>query len=329
MDLSPLIDTALDRTVAPGFSRIGWEVRKRLPSWPDDPAPNSLKGRQAIVTGATSGLGTATAAGFARLGARVHFVVRDTDKGERVADELRAQVPGAEIVVWRCDVSDLDSVAAFTEAFLAAESALHVIVHNAGALPPERRTSPQGHELTQALHVLGPIAMTEQLLPALAASSDPATGDDARVIFVTSGGMYTQALRDDDPEYLRGDYSGTVAYARSKRVQIELLPELNQRWISHGVRVYATHPGWADTPGVTESLPTFRKVVGPFLRDADSGADTTVWLAAIEPAPPGGGLWHDRRDRPTHMRNKTKPQPHQVARIWEWVRDAVKLPATD
>lgn len=314
------LDGALDRTVAPGFSQIGYAVRSRLPGWPADPEPGALVGRAALVTGATSGLGLATAAGLARLGARVHLVVRDEAKGQRVADELRDEVPDADLELWTCDVADLADVRRLAEAFLAAGESLDVVVHNAGALPGTRQESPQGHELTMALHVLGPVLMTELLLPALARAEDA-----ARVILVTSGGMYAQRLRDDDPEYLTGDYSGTTAYARSKRAQVELLGALDERWSPAGVRVYATHPGWADTPGVQTSLPTFRRVTRPILRDAEGGADTTVWLAATEPSPAPGGLWHDRCERPTHLRPGTRSTPEQVARMWDWVAEHAGL----
>ena len=170
-----------------------------------------------------------------------------------------------------------------------------------------------------ALHVLSPLAMTEQLLPAL-------RDRDARVILVTSGGMYTQPLRDDDPEYLSGDYSGTTAYARSKRAQVELLPTLVGRWGPHGVRVYATHPGWADTPGVAESLPTFHRLTGPFLRDAEGGADTTIWLAADRAGrpPPAACGTTGAPGRPTSPR-RTRPTDDQVERMWAWVEDQAGL----
>ncbi len=317
--LGRLVDTALDRTVAPGFSEVGYAVRRRLPGWPADPAPGSLVGRTAMVTGATSGLGIATAAGLARLGATVHLVVRNPAKGDTVAEQLRRDVgEQAGFTVWTCDVSDLDSVRAFAADVLARETSLDILVHNAGALPPTRQESAQGHELTMALHVLGPVAMTEGLLPVLA-------GRDARVLLVTSGGMYSQALRADDPEYLDGTYSGATAYARGKRAQVELLPVLSERWRDAGVSVYATHPGWADTPGVSESLPTFRKVTGPFLRDAEGGADTTVWLSAVTPAPADAGLWHDRRERPTHMLSRTRTGTVERQRMWDWVRRAADL----
>jgi NAD(P)-dependent dehydrogenase (short-subunit alcohol dehydrogenase family) len=318
MRITRLLDTALDRTVAPGFSRVGYAVRSVLPDWPADPPPDALKGRTAIVTGASSGLGIATVEGLARLGARVHLVVRDEAKGRRVLTELRGRVPGSQLLLWRCDLADLADVRRFTDEFVAAGESVDVLVHNAGALPERRAESEQGHELTMALHVLSPVAMTEQLLPAL-------RNHEARVILVTSGGMYTQPLREDDPEYLSGDYSGTTAYARSKRVQVELLPTLVGRWGPHGVRVYATHPGWADTPGVAESLPTFHRLTGPFLRDAEGGADTTVWLAATEPVPTAGGLWHDRRSRPTHFTSRTRPTDDQVERMWAWVEDQAGL----
>jgi hypothetical protein len=135
--------------------------------------------------------------------------------------------------------------------------------------------------------------------------------------------MYAQPLRDDDPEYRKGDYAPTTAYARSKRAQVELLPVLQRRW--PGLDVHATHPGWADTPGVQTSLPTFRRVTGPVLRDAEGGADTTVWLLAVQPAPPGGGLWHDRRRRPTSLLRKTRTGEDQRDRLWQWVCQAAGL----
>ena len=305
------LDTALDRTVAPGYTKLGLGVRRRLPTWPADPAPGSLAGRTALVTGATSGLGAATAEGLAALGADVHLVVRNPDKGEQVLAEIAARVPGARLWVARCDLGDLDDVRRF-----AAElepGAVDVLVHNAGALPAERTESPQGHELTMALHVLTPVLMTELLRSRM-------RGRHARVVLVTSGGMYGQALRADDPEYLAGDYSGTTAYARSKRAQVELLPELDERWAADGIVVGATHPGWADTPGVVDSLPTFHRVTGPFLRDAAGGADTTVWFAATQPAPHSGRLWHDRRARPTHLLRKTRTPPSARRDMWAWVR---------
>jgi len=311
------VDTALDRSVALGFSRIGLGVRRQLPTWPADPTPGALGGQTVVVTGATSGLGLATAHGVLALGGRLVLVARNEEKAARVRAELATAHPGARIETVLADLADLDDVRrAATE--LVALGPLHAIVHNAGLMPPERSESPQGHELTMAVHVLGPVLMTDLLRPALA--------EGARIIMVTSGGMYAQTLRADDPEYVTGDYSPTTAYARSKRAQVELLPLMGARW-GAGVLVYATHPGWADTPGVEESLPTFRRLTRPVLRDAAGGAETTVWLTAVRPAPPSGTLLHDRRVRPTHFRAGTRPSADEVARMWAWVTTEAGLDA--
>lgn len=311
-------DTALDRTVAPGYTKVGLAVRRRLPGWPADPAPDSLRGQRALVTGATSGLGLATARGLARLGAQVHLVVRNEEKGREVASGLRRDVPGVRIEVHRCDLGDLDDVRRF--AGTVGLDRLDLLVHNAGLMPPERTESPQGHELTMAVHLLGPVLMTDLLRPALAAVGE------SRVILVTSGGMYAQRLRADDPEYLMGEYSPTTAYARSKRAQIELLPTLARRWGSHGVAVHAMHPGWADTPGVVDSLPGFHRLTAPVLRDADGGADTIVWLAAVAPAPETGQLWHDRRPRPIHLFGRNTASEDDIRTITTWMQEQVTGP---
>jgi dehydrogenase/reductase SDR family protein 12 len=272
------------------------------------------------VTGASSGLGERTAHDLAALGATVHLVVRDAGRGGRVAAEIESAVGRAGAArVWVCDVSDLDSVRTFCAAFLSAGLPLRALVQNAGALPATRTESAQGHEMTMALHVLGPVLMTELLLPLLGA-------DAGRVVFVTSGGMYSQPLPVDDPEFLRGEYAGATAYARSKRGQIELLPVLALRWLPAGVSVSATHPGWAATPGVQTSLPRFNALLGPSLRTAGEGADTTTWVVAADPAPASGQLWHDRRPRPTSIMRRTRPTAEQRGRFWEWVAESVTLP---
>ena len=316
--LGRIVDVAMDRTVAPGYTSVGLAVRRRLPGWPTDPEPDALAGRVALVTGASSGLGTATAEGLARLGAKVVLVVRNEAKGQRTAQELRGSVPGVRVDLRRCDVGDLDDVRRFVAEL--PEERVDVLVHNAGVMPPSRTTSAQGHELSMAVHVLGPMLMTDLLRPQLAAAGQ------SRVVLVTSGGMYAQKLRADDPDYLTGDYSPTTAYARSKRAQVELLARLQQRWGGEGAAVHATHPGWADTPGVLDSLPGFHRITGPVLRDAAGGADTTVWLAAVEPARPGGRLWHDRRARPLHLLPTTRPEPGAVDALWSWAREAAGLP---
>jgi len=196
---------------------------------------------------------------------------------------------------------------------------LDVLIHNAGVLPATRTETGEGHEVTLATHVLGPVLLTECLLPILARSDDP------RVILMSSGGMYTQSLPVDDPEYRAGRYSGATAYARTKRIQVALTPILARRWAAQHVSVYSMHPGWADTPGVAASLPGFRRLTGPILRTPEQGADTAVWLAATNPAQPTGRFWHDRRPRGEHYLPLTHYDDRDLEVVWRYCAEAIGI----
>lgn len=314
--LSRAVDTVMDRSLVLGYTTIGLAVRRALPGWPADPAAGALAGTHVLVTGASSGLGIATVEGVADLGATVHMLVRDEAKGAGVADAIRATRPDAELRLWRCDVADLDDVRRFAADFAAEVDDLHAVVHNAGVMPPTRTESPQGFELSMAVHLLGPVVMTEALRGPLAGG---------RVVLVSSGGMYGQPLRADDPGYTTGDYAPATSYARSKRWQVEMAPLLADRWAGDGITVATMHPGWADTPGVQESLPRFRAITRPVLRDDAQGADTSVWLVAAEPPPPTGKFWHDRVERPTSLLPTTRPSADVRVRAWAWLTEAAGL----
>lgn len=307
---SRFVDTLLDRSVAPGYSRIGYAVRSRLPGWPADPAPDALVGQHIAVTGATSGIGKQTAADLLALGATVHLVARDEGKARQVAGSFAAP---DRVRVWRCDLGDLEAVARLADGVASSGTRWHGLVHNAGTMPAIRTESPQHHELSMAVHVLGPVLLTDLLCARGVAPQ--------RIVLVTSGGMYTQHLPADDPDYRRGEYRPAVAYARSKRAQVDLLPVLAQRW--QPALLWAMHPGWAATPGVTQSLPGFERLTGPILRAPDTAADTTSWLLATDPAPPSPGLWHDRRERPTHLLPGTRCTPAELDTFVDWLDDAI------
>jgi NAD(P)-dependent dehydrogenase (short-subunit alcohol dehydrogenase family) len=239
------------------------------------------------------------------------MLVRNRERGEDARAQISEATGSDRLTVEICDISSLASVREFAAAFTADHPELHVLVNNAGVMPPHRTETPEGFELTFATNVLGPFLLTDLLLPALR------RGAPSRVVNVSSGGMYSQRLDADDLQLRGRDYDPAAFYAHSKRCEV-ILTEL---WAEHlrgtAISVNSMHPGWADTPGVQTSLPRFRKLMRPLLRDADQAADTIFWLAsAPEPAAHPGLFWHDREPRPLHRVPWTRETPGDRERLW-------------
>lgn len=312
-----LVDGALEASVAGSFTRVGIRVRRRVLPW-TELAEGSMSGRTVLVTGATSGLGLAAATEFARLGARTILLGRDPARTLRAADQVRAASVGGQVSTVVADLADLGAVRAAAEQVFADVDRLDVLVHNAGALTQQRTTTGDGLELTYQTHVVAPFLLTHLLHPLLQPSG--------RVITVSSGGMYTQRLHLPTLLGQRQSYDGVVAYAQAKRAQVLL----NQQWAKRSpVRFHAMHPGWADTPGVAESLPRFHRVLGRLLRSPAEGADTIVWLAAAdEPADSSGGFWLDRRPRSIVRMPRTDTSPEGQRELWEQVAADAGVPVS-
>ena len=174
---------------------------------------------------------------------------------DRRTTSARRRGRGEEV----CDVGDLDAVRAWASGFVGRVPEVHGLVHNAGVMVRERSETPQGHELDLSVHVLGPHLMTELLLPALQAA------EAAGVVWMSSGGMYGSGLRDADDDRvprrrLRRRPGVRAHEADAGRARRRLgRPDGGA---AGDVRVESMHPGWVATPGVSEGLPTFDKVMG-------------------------------------------------------------------
>ena len=312
---STLIDTILEAPILPSFTLIGYETRKRVDGW-TELAGYDLSGRVMVVTGATSGLGRAAAEQLARCGATVIVVGRSADRNQGVVDELIADTGNPAISQVAADMARHDEVRALADRILSDHDRLDVLIHNAGALTNERENAPDGTESTVAAQVVGPFLLTTLLLDRLIESGP------SRVLTMSSGGMYSSGLTVNKLEMPADDYSGTEQYARVKRAQVTLNEMWAERFGGKNVHFHALHPGWADTPGVDRSLPTFSKVVGPLLRTPEQGADTLVWLAADDEAlNTNGRFWLDRRIRQIHKVGSTRrtDTPDRRRQLWEWV----------
>lgn len=319
MSIFAVADGVLDALIVPSFTKIGPAVRRRMFDWTEP----DVAGKRIAITGPTSGIGKAAARRLAELGAELILIARNPAKLDALVTELETLGDGPFTTIV-ADLGDFDAVRAAGEE-LGRLDHLDVLAHNGGALHEKRSTvvGPTGDdlELTLATHVIAPFLISHLALPALRAS------DDGRVITMSSGGMYSQGLALDDLQTESG-YSGTTAYARAKRGQVDLTERLAERWRADGITVHAMHPGWAATPGVSDALPGFDKAIGPLLRSAEEGADTLVWLCGAPAEEIGtGGFWLDRRRRPTSYLPGTKSSRADVDRYFHAIDALAGSPA--
>jgi NAD(P)-dependent dehydrogenase (short-subunit alcohol dehydrogenase family) len=210
-----VLSRVVDPFIVSSFDRTGFRIHS-LTFRPED-LDVDLSNRRCVVTGANSGIGYETALALADLGAEVVLLCRNPERGEQAVERIRTQTGNARVLLEIVDMSNLASVRAAAARLAAAP--VDVLVHNAGVLPDERIETPDGLELTFATHVVGPFLLTRLLRPNLERSPD------ARVVWVSSGGMYTRRLNLSDPNWTERDYDGVLAYAETKRAQV-ILSEL-------------------------------------------------------------------------------------------------------
>lgn len=305
--LGRVLGAILDPTIALSFDRTGHRIHA-LTFDPQDLAVD-LTGRRCLVTGANAGLGFETARALAARRASVVLLCRDAGRGTAAARAIAAETGNARVVAETLDMSSLADVRRV--AVRLAREPIDVLVHNAGVLPAVRIETAEGFELTHATHVVGPHLLTKLLRSALAAAGR------ARVVWVSSGGMYARRLRLDDPAWRARPYDGVAAYAETKRAQVVLAELWADVLRPDGVVVNAMHPGWADTPGVRTSLPGFHRLMRQLLRTPAEGADTIVWLAASARAGrETGGFFFDREPRWTHYLPWTRETADERRRLW-------------
>ncbi len=244
-------------------------------------------GRVAVVTGANTGIGRATALGLAGRGWRVFVGARSGEKGEAAVAGIRAATGSSFVWFLPLDLADLSSVRAAADSFLARGEPLHVLVNNAG-VAGRRGLTRQGFELTFGVNHLGHFALTAALAGRLA-SSGP-----ARVVTVASDAHYSApgidfgALRRP----ARG-ITGLREYAVSKLCNVLFAQELARRTAGTGVRSYVLHPGvvasdmWRRVPWPVRPLITRR-----MLTVAD-GAATSLYCATSPEVAGDSGLFYD------------------------------------
>jgi NAD(P)-dependent dehydrogenase (short-subunit alcohol dehydrogenase family) len=230
----------------------------------------SLTGRRALVTGATSGLGTETARALAAAGAEVVLAARRPEAAAEAVAEITRTTGNRHVSARVLDLADLRSVRAFTDTWTGQ---LHILVNNAGimALPELNRTL-EGRELQFGTNYVGHFALAHGLYPALAAAGG------ARIVSVSSLAHLMSPVIFDDLDFRFRPYEPWSAYGQSKTADVLLAVEADRRWSGEGIRANALNPGAIATnlqqhTGGLRTPEHLRKTVA-------QGAATSVLLAA-------------------------------------------------
>jgi NAD(P)-dependent dehydrogenase (short-subunit alcohol dehydrogenase family) len=288
--------------------------------WTADQIPGQ-RGRIAVVTGANSGLGLATARELARAGARVVIACRNVEKGASAARRIESAVPDAQVEVEALDLASLDSVRAFAERFRAEHGGLDLLINNAGVMAPPRSTTAEGFELQLGTNHLGHFALTALLIDTMEGR------DDARVVTVSSGAHRIGRMQFDD---LQGErrYNRWRAYGQSKLANLLFALELDRRLRAAGfaIRSVAAHPGYAATNLQSAAPPTIDRVVMAVTnrlvaQSAEMGA-LPILYAATYPGLEGGSFVGpdgigEQRGHPTLVAPSRAARDDAVARrLW-------------
>ena len=271
---------------------------------------STMAGRTVLVTGASGGIGLATAAGLAQLGARVGLVGRDAARSEAAAARLRAA--GGKVDVFVADMSSQGEVRRLAEEVLAAYPRLDVLVNNVGGYWATRHATVDGLERTFAVNHLAPFLLTTLLLDRLRASAP------ARVVTVSSG---AHARGSVDFEDLQGErvYSGERAYNQSKLANVMFTYELARRLQGSGVTANALHPGVVRTNFGREDPKGWMRlmlpVIRPLLKSPEKGAATSVYLASSPEVQGVTGQYFTKRQ--AKRSSKASYDTTAAARLWD------------
>jgi dehydrogenase/reductase SDR family member 12 len=282
----------------PSYTQVGYRARSLL--WRDPKA--DFSGQHWLVTGASGGLGRFIALEAARLGAHVTAVARNQSRLDQVVADGKAQGI-SRIDTMLCDFSLQTDTQRLVHELAPRRPGIDVLVNNVGLLNHAHTITTEGREHSFTTNLLSHYVLTEGLIRA-----DAFRKGRPLVINMTSGGGYnvalsTRALNTLDPK----KFNGTLAYGWHKRAQMVLNQYWRDTYGPRGFTFYVMHPGWADTDGVKTALPRFREILQSILRDAKSGTDTALWLAAVRPAQrEEESVWFDRKQRAAHVYPHTR-----------------------
>ncbi len=238
----------------------------------------ALNGKTAIVTGANSGMGMATAAALADMGANVIMLCRNEKRGREALHKL-SEKSDRKLDLMLCDLGELASVRAFADAYRAKYEKLDILVNNAGFISLDRQTTKDGFERQFGVNHLGHFLLTVKLADLI-----PSGG---RIVNVSSGAHKTGKIHFEDINLTRG-FHVIKAYSQSKLANVLFTRELAVRLKERGITVNCCHPGAVATNiGISRDTGFGKTVTGmlkPFFQTPEQGARTAIYLASSEDA---------------------------------------------
>ncbi|MBX3027000.1 SDR family oxidoreductase [bacterium] len=268
-----------------------------------------IEGKVCVVTGATSGIGRVTALELARRGAHVVLTARSREKGEPVAEAIRAATGNARVEVHPLELGSLARVRESAAALLARDRPLHVLINNAG-LAGQRGLTEDGFELQFGVNHLGPFLFTALLLDRLRASAP------ARVVTVASK-AHVDAKQGIDFAAARratSSLTGLPEYAVSKLANVLFSSELARRLEGTGVTTYALHPGVVATD-VWRRIPApVAWVMKRFMISSEEGAATTLHCATAPALAAESGRYYD--DCQERAPSRVARDAHLARELW-------------
>jgi len=236
---------------------------------PKSPAAGR-KGKTALVTGATAGIGKEAAIELARQGYHLILPVRDQARGSSIAEEIKGLVPGSVIELFQCDLSSLQSIVSFASHVQKKKRVIDLLLNNAGTWNLSREISQEGIEATWAVNVLAPVLLTHLFLPSLR------NAPQGRVVNVASA-LHTGSIDFDDIEKSTG-YTGKGVYAQSKLALILLTRYLAAKLGCCGVTVNSVHPGFVATELGRDNM-VMNLFFQLFGKSASKGARTLLYAS--------------------------------------------------
>lgn len=253
-----------------------------------------LKDKNAIITGATSGIGRITALAIAEKGARLVLPVRNMAKGEELKQEIGEKTGNTSVELISCHLDSLESIRQFAEEYKQKHDTLHLLVNNAGTWEVKRRESEDGIEMNFAVNHLAPFMLTYLLLDTIKASAP------ARIVNVSSSAHKQTKMNFDDLEGKKR-WSSMRSYGQGKLANILFTRKLAKDLEGTGVTANCLHPGVVSTRLFDKMPLVFRKIFGLFMITPEKGAETSIYLAASPEVEgvSGGYFVKKKQARPT------------------------------